>query len=169
MTFLDPLLAAPLAIQIHACGAVVAIALLPFALLRRRRDIWHNTAGYFWVITMAIVAVSSFFIHGFAIVGPFGPIHLISIYVLVGLWRAISAARRGRIAEHRGHMVGIAIGGLGVAGSLSFLPDRLMARMVFEGLGYWGVAVAAIIALLAIFLTSRHPALRPIGANRAGR
>ena len=42
---------------------------------------------------MVIVAFSGFFIHVLKLVGPFSPIHLLSVLTLTSLWYAIRAAR----------------------------------------------------------------------------
>ena len=44
---------------------------------------------------------------------------------------AVYAARRHRVASHRRTMTGLFVGGLLVAGGLTFLPGRLMWRVVF--------------------------------------
>lgn len=98
---LDPLLNAPTHLQVHAGAAMLAICIGPFSIYRRRRDIWHKTLGYIWVMAMAIVALSSFFIHSFAVIGPFSPLHGLAVLTLWSLWRGISSARAGQIAVHR--------------------------------------------------------------------
>ena len=65
----------------------------------------HRTLGYIWVGLMAIVAFSGFFIHVLKLVGPFSPIHLLSVLTLASLWYAIGAVRRGDIKRHRQTMV----------------------------------------------------------------
>ncbi len=148
MTIFEPLFNASLAVQLHVAGVVVAIAFLPFTLWRRRRDRLHKACGYVWIMAMALAAISSFFLSGLAVIGPFGPIHLISVYVIGGLIAGLRAALSGRIAAHRAHMQGLAFGGLGVAGVLSFMPNRLMAEIAFptaQGLGF-GVVVVVFLA-----------------------
>ena len=44
---------------------------------------------------------------------------------------AFYAARRHKVADHRRAMTGMFVGGLLVAGSLAFLPGRMMWTMVF--------------------------------------
>ena len=163
MTVLAPLFNAPLAVQLHVAGVGLAILLLPLTLWRRRRDRVHRMAGYAWVGAMGLAALSSFFIHGLALVGPFGPIHLISVYVLWGLFMGVRAAIRGQQTTHRDHMRGLAFGGLGVAGMLSFLPGRMMNDMVFgpHGTeGFWALAAIAVLVLV-------RRGVRGKGANRS--
>jgi len=63
--------------------------------------------------------------------GRFSFIHLISVFVLVMLPVAVWQARTGRISGHRRSMQGIFLGGLVIAGALTFVPPRIMGRMIF--------------------------------------
>jgi uncharacterized membrane protein len=80
---------------------------------------------------MAIVAVSSFWIHEIRLLGPWSPIHLLSIMVLGLLPVAVVAARRHNVSRHRKTMIGIFTGGLVIAGLFTFLPGRIMHAVVF--------------------------------------
>jgi uncharacterized membrane protein len=126
-----PLFQADLAVQIHALSAIEAIVLTPFALFRRRRDRIHKIAGYAWSTNMLIAAFSSFFISGFGLIGPFGPIHALSLLVLFNVVWAIRAIRRRDIRAHEAIMKQTAFWGLGVAGGLTFVPGRLMHDVIF--------------------------------------
>ena len=101
---------------------------------------------------MAVTASSTFFIHEIKLIGDFSPIHLLSIYVLFGSWQAIAAARRHDIPAHRGHVAGMYLGGIVVAGVFTLLPGRLMHVSLFLELSIWQATVMA--ALLAVLLTS---------------
>ena len=57
--------AAPI-VQTHIGSAVFAVGVGPLAVFRRRRDGWHKLLGYFWVMAIATLAVTSFFITGCA-------------------------------------------------------------------------------------------------------
>ena len=91
----------------------------------------HRTIGWIWVLLMAAVAVSSFWIHQLRLVGPWSPIHLLSIFALVvlpiGVWRA----HRHRVADHRRIMISLFAGALVVAGLSTLLPGRIMYAVVF--------------------------------------
>ena len=63
--------------------------------------------------------------------GAFSLIHILSAWTLLVLPMAVYAARRGDIARHRGRMTGLFIGGLLIAGTLAFMPGRLMWRLFF--------------------------------------
>ena len=125
MTLL-PLIHAPLAVQCHVLCAICAIVLGPVALLRRSRDHWHRRAGYAWVIAMFGTATSSFLISETPMVGPFGPIHMLSVFTLYGLWQGVRAARARDVVAHQGHMKNLYFWAMGIAGLFTFLPGRRM-------------------------------------------
>lgn len=127
---LAPLINAPLAIQIHATAALSLIPLTALQFWRPKRGPSHRTIGWVWVVLMAVTAVSSFWIHNLRLIGPFSPIHILSVITLVNLVLGIRARRAGRIMAHRGHMIGIAAGWAG-AGLFTLLPGRIMFQTVF--------------------------------------
>ncbi len=143
-----PLLDAPFPIQLHVGAAVLAILLLPWTLFRRRKDRVHRVCGYLWVTAMVTTALSSFFINEARMVGPFSAIHLISVYVLIGLWQAVRAAIRRDTQAHQAGMRGIAFGGLGVAGALTLIPGRRMGEMLFGPYSEEGFFVVLAVAVL---------------------
>ena len=95
---LAPLLAATPVIQAHAYAALLAAGLSLHQFFARPGTLTHKALGYVWVAAMATAAASSFFIHSIRSVGPFSAIHLLSIFVLVNLTRAVLAARADRTA-----------------------------------------------------------------------
>ncbi len=151
MTSLEPLLNAPLHIQLHVAGALPALLLAPVVLWRRRRDRLHKIAGYVWVVAMALTAISSFWISGFGIIGPFSPIHLLSILTLTGLFFGIRAAIAGRHGIHRKTMTNISWGLL-TAGVLNFLPGRMTNRILLDGAGWEGFAMVVVAVGVGILL-----------------
>ena len=159
---LDPFLNAPLSLQLHAGAAMLAIAIGPIPIYRRKRDIWHKTFGYVWVLAMAVVALSSFFIHSFAVIGPFSPLHGLAVLTMWSLWRGITAARAGRISVHRATFRGLYWYGLLIAGLANFLPDRRINQAVFGGQDQfgWFVIVAGAMALIGYAVWGR---LQPVG------
>ena len=83
------------------------------------------------MLSMLVVAVSSFLIHQLRVWGPFSPIHLLSIFTLVTLPIAVMHARRGRVAKHQWAMLSLFVGGLVIAGAFTFVPGRIMHAVVF--------------------------------------
>lgn len=127
---LAPLINASPAIQLHAVAALALIPLTVLQFWRPKRGLSHRTIGWAWVVLMLVTAISSFWIHSIRLVGPFSPIHILSVITLVSLVLGIRARRQGRIMAHRGHMVGIAIG-WAAAGLFTLLPGRVMYQVVF--------------------------------------
>jgi uncharacterized membrane protein len=91
----------------------------------------HRTVGWIWSLLMLTVAISSFWIHEISLVGPWSPIHLLSIFVLItvplGVWRA----HRHRLADHRRIMISVFSGALVIAGLFTLMPGRIMHAVVF--------------------------------------
>ncbi|AKS46723.1 Uncharacterized membrane protein [Octadecabacter temperatus] len=151
---LEPLLSAPLPIQIHAASAMFAIVLGPFPLYRKRGDMVHKVVGYLWVVAMVGATLSSFFIYSFAIIGPFSPLHGLAILALWSLWRGISFARAKNIPAHRATFRSLYWTGLMIAGLANFLPDRRINEAVFNGqdeLGFIVIAVGSVVILAIVF------------------
>lgn len=123
----------PPAIALHLVAALLALGLGPVAIYRRRRDRLHKVAGYAWVSSMAVLAGGSFWIEAgiLPLLAGFGPIHLLSVFVLVVLARGVAAARRGDIRRHRAEMHSLYWTGLWVAGLFTLLPGRILNRLVF--------------------------------------
>jgi uncharacterized membrane protein len=83
------------------------------------------------VALMATVALSSFWIHQMRMVGPFGPIHLLSIFVLIMLPLAVWKAHRHQVGTHRRIMIYMFLGALVIAGLFTLMPGRIMNALVF--------------------------------------
>ncbi|GLR88051.1 DUF2306 domain-containing protein [Bradyrhizobium iriomotense] len=128
---LAPLLNAAPAIPLHAFAAMAAFVLGVVQLAAPKGTLPHRTIGWIWVALMAIVAASSFWIHQIRLVGPFGPIHLLSIFTLVMLPLAVWRAHTHRVADHRRIMILMFIGALVVAGLFTLLPGRIMHHVIF--------------------------------------
>jgi uncharacterized membrane protein len=123
---LAPLLNASPMIQVHAVAAMGAFALGLVQFAAPKGTLPHRTIGWIWVALMTTIAVSSFWIHQIRIVGPFSPIHLLSILTLVALPLAVFAAHRHEVDRHRKAMISIFLGALIVAGAFTFVPGRIM-------------------------------------------
>ncbi len=166
MTTLTPLLEAPLAVQLHVIGAIEALCLTPFVLLRRRRDRLHRWLGYAWVTNLAMAALTSFMIMELRVIGPFSPIHILSALTLIWLWQAITAIRNKNRRRHEGLLRHTAFWSVGVAGVLSFLPGRMMHDMFLAdggGVLFWVMAGVALVlwAWFGLGLGHRRRALNP--------
>tara|TARA_R110002051_G_scaffold115308_1_gene188378 strand:- start:1169 stop:1801 length:633 start_codon:yes stop_codon:yes gene_type:complete len=124
------LLAQPLTVQLHIAAALTALLIGLVLLAGTKGNTLHRTLGWIWVVAMMTTAVSSFFIRTIN-PGALSWIHLISGWTVIALPMAVHAARRHRVAAHRQGMTGLFVGGLLIAGALTFLPGRLMWRVVF--------------------------------------
>ena len=122
--------AQPLVIQLHILAALGMVA-LGGLILSLRKGVWrHRIAGWIWTVLMMITAGSSLFIVGInGDVWSF--VHLLSGWTLVSLPAAVYAARKRRVEIHRRAMTGLFVGGALVAGGFSFVPGRLMWRLLF--------------------------------------
>jgi len=115
MTF-EPLINAPFAIQFHVATVLPAAVLGAILLARPKGTPAHRLLGKIWLVLMVMTSFSTFFIHGINMIGGFSPIHLLSVYVILGSVRAIQTARQHNIRAHRAHVAGMYFGGIVVAG-----------------------------------------------------
>ena len=128
---LAPLLNANAAIQIHVSAVMIAIILTPIQLILQRGSNTHRFVGRIWMLAFALTALSSFFIHTIRMVGPFSPLHILSIVALGSLLNAYRAARRGDVENHRWtilSLIGFALFGAGI---FTLLPGRIMHHVLF--------------------------------------
>jgi uncharacterized membrane protein len=128
---LAPLLDAAPQIPLHAFAAMAAFVLGLIQFAAPKGTLPHRTIGWIWVALMAVVAVSSFWIHQIRLVGPFSPIHLLSIFTLVMLPLGVWRAHRHQVVDHRRIMVLTFTGALVIAGLFTLLPGRIMHAVVF--------------------------------------
>lgn len=128
---LEPLLNASLAVRLHAFPAIAAFALGAYQLAARKGTAPHRALGWIWVGLMALVALSSFFIHTICSFGPFSIIHLLSVVTLVALPIGVWRARKRQIQGHRRAMQLLFAGALVLAGVFTFMPGRIMHDVVF--------------------------------------
>lgn len=158
-----PLFNAPFAVLFHVATVVPAALIGAWLLAGPKGTRLHRLLGRVWIGLMAATSLSTFFIHEIRLVGDFSPIHLISVYVLVGCVLAVRAARRGNIAAHRGHVGGMYLGGIVIAGAFTFVPGRIMheSLLALGGTGAFSLALAALLA--AAFVGAGTLAIRNMG------
>jgi uncharacterized membrane protein len=128
---LAPLLDAAPAIPVHAFAAMTAFVLGLVQFAAPKGTLPHRTVGWIWVGLMASVAISSFWIHQLRVVGPWSPIHLLSIFTLVMLPLGVWRAHAHRVVDHRRIMISMFAGALVVAGLFTLMPGRIMHTVVF--------------------------------------
>ncbi|WP_174291764.1 hypothetical protein [Sphingomonas bacterium] len=120
----------PALIWAHLLTIIVALALTPVILLRRRGDRRHRTLGQIWVAAMIATAVLSLFVHESG-PGRFSVIHIISVWVLIQVPLIWWTARTHRVVRHRRGVRGLVIGSLLIAGFFTFPFDRLLGHWLF--------------------------------------
>lgn len=128
---LAPLLDAAPAIPLHAFAAMAAFVLGIVQIAAPKGTLPHRALGWLWVVLMLVVALSSFWIHEIRLVGPWSPIHLLSIFALAMLVLGVMAARAHNVRRHRITMASIFFGALVIAGLFTFMPGRIMHAVVF--------------------------------------
>jgi uncharacterized membrane protein len=126
-----PLLDAAPAIPLHAFAAMTALVLGVVQLAAPKGTLPHRTIGWIWVSLMLAVAVSSFWIHQIRLVGPWSPIHLLSILVLVSVPLGVWRAHRHEVRDHRLIMISVFSGALVIAGLFTLAPGRIMHAVAF--------------------------------------
>jgi uncharacterized membrane protein len=135
MNRLQPLLQASPAIQIHVFAAVIALGLGTWQFLARKGTFPHRVVGWIWIVLLASICLSSFFIPGSIFIGPISVFHALSVYTLWSLFMGAKAARNGEVADHKSYMTWIfglsivlsAVIAIGSSGSVLnevFFPQR---------------------------------------------
>lgn len=118
------------AIQIHLATVLAAFALATVQLVGPKGSTAHRVLGWTLSILLLFTAVASLFIHD-----PrgnlFNPFQVFSIWTLIAVPWALISARRHNVRRHAAIMTGFYMGGLVIAGLLTFLPGRLMWRVFF--------------------------------------
>jgi uncharacterized membrane protein len=130
---LAPLTNAPLVVQLHAYAAIAAFVLGIVQLARAKGTAPHRVLGYLWVALMVTVSVSAFWIQEIRLWGRWSPIHLLAIFTLVMLPLGVYRAHMHNVTAHKYTMIGIFTGALVVAGLFTFVPGRIVYRVLFEG------------------------------------
>ncbi|MCY4050324.1 MAG: DUF2306 domain-containing protein [Gammaproteobacteria bacterium] len=129
---LEPLWQSGPVIATHAIFAIIALFTGIVQLALPKGTLIHRGIGTIWVILMASVAITGFWINELRHFGPFSWIHLLSILTLIVLARSILLVRSGRIKDHRNSMVALFFLGLVLTGGFTLLPGRVM-HAVFLG------------------------------------
>ena len=127
----EPILHAPAAMKIHLAAVVPALAIGTWQIFFSVKGApSHRVLGFAYLLLMTIAAIAAFFIRSLGR-GSLTPIHLFIPLTFFGVAAAIFEVRRGRIEGHRRAMLGLYFGGLLLAGTLAFMPGRIMHRVFF--------------------------------------
>jgi len=120
-------------IPLHALAALLAVILGGIQLAMKKGTRLHKALGWIWTVIMAIVAITSFFIHEIKLWGQYSPIHLLSLWTLISLGLAIYFAKIGKIKRHKQVMVALYGFGLILTGFFTMMPGRVMHQIIFGG------------------------------------
>jgi uncharacterized membrane protein len=123
-----------MAFTLHLYTSFFALGLGAILLLAPKGTGPHRLMGVLWVLAIALSALSSFWLGGgtLPLVGHLGPIHLLSLWMLVALTIAMRAIFKGRGAQHRRWMRGAYLGLVG-----AFVGTLAPGRWVAAQLGLW--------------------------------
>ncbi len=144
---LQPYLQSDLIVQLHVICAVIALAIGPFALWRKRRDRLHKVLGYVWVSGMGGAALLALAIPSNVFAFWLGPIHLFSAYALWGIYVSMRAIFQRNIKLHKQVMEAMYVRGLCLAGAFNFLPGRATQEALIPNAPEIGfVIIAAVCA-----------------------
>lgn len=117
---------------VHVVSMLGATVLGGWLLVGRKGRAAHRVGGWAWVGLMATAAVSSLFIRStLPGLGGFGPIHLLTLMVMLQLPLGVFLARSHRIERHRRVMRGLHLGGCLAAGAFTLLPGRFLGQMLW--------------------------------------
>jgi uncharacterized membrane protein len=118
-------------IPTHAYAAFLAVILGGIQLSRAKGTSSHKYLGYSWVLLMLWVSVSSFWIKTIKVIGPFSPVHFLSVFTIWLVFEAVRSARKGDIKRHKCIMKLLYVLALIVTGLFTLLPGRTMNAVVF--------------------------------------
>lgn len=106
------------AILIHSVTILLALFISFFIFFRRKGDKFHKLFGWIFVVSMAISAISSFWIQS---KGWFSPIHILSVFTIYWLIRGVLSVRFKNTSWKINHVsnmssafIAILIAGIGV-------------------------------------------------------
>ncbi|MCK5813469.1 MAG: DUF2306 domain-containing protein [Cocleimonas sp.] len=118
----------------HLGTIIPAFLIGTFLLLSQKGNPLHRLFGKIYMVLMLISATITLFMPaqvGPTLLGHFGFIHLFSFLVFYSVPSAFLAIRNGNIAMHRSNMISLYVGGLLIAGALTFVPGRLLHGWFF--------------------------------------
>ena len=123
--------AVPPLVWAHLATIMIALALTPVMLLRRRGDAFHRQLGWVWAVSMFTTAALSFGVHVSNPTG-FSIIHILSVWTVIQVPIIVWSARAHNIVRHRRAVRGMVLGALLIAGFFTFPFDRLLGHWLFS-------------------------------------
>jgi uncharacterized membrane protein len=130
-----PILHAPLPIQVHVAAALLAIILGVIQLILPKGTARHRITGWTFVLFITTVCLSAFLIRNHPVpprIFGLSWLHLLAVFTLFMVWRAVTAIRRGNVQLHRRTMIGLVFGALFFPAIFAFaIPGRIMHQVLF--------------------------------------
>ncbi len=114
---------------LHMSAAFTALGIGTALMIGVKGTTAHRTLGYAWCAAMMFTAISSFWIRGDH--GRLSFIHFLSGWTTLAVPLGIAFIRRRQVRRHARMMTSVFVGGLMIAGALTFLPGRLMFSLFF--------------------------------------
>lgn len=114
---------------VHMSCAFAALGIGTALMVGVKGTAAHRTLGYAWSACMLVTAVSSFWIRTDH--GSLSFIHFLSGWTTIAVPLGIAFVRRRQVRRHARMMTAVFVGGLLIAGLLTFLPGRLMFALFF--------------------------------------
>jgi uncharacterized membrane protein len=127
---LSPLLQASVAVQLHVAAAVLAILLGASQFLGRKGSGPHRVIGWFWVLMLAVLCITSFFIPGTLFIGPVSVFHALSAYTLWALVMGARAAMLGDVESHRSYMTWLYILSVLISAAIAVLGGGVLSEVL---------------------------------------
>jgi len=122
---------APSPITSHAYASLGAILFGGLQLMLPKGTKSHRYIGYTWVGLMLWVSISSFWIQTIKIIGPFSPIHFLSVFTIWTIFEAIRSVRNGDVKRHKHMLKSLYALALILTGLFTRLPGRIMNMVPF--------------------------------------
>ena len=114
----------------HLATIMVAVALTPVMLLRKRGDRLHRQLGTVWVLAMILTALDSFLVRN-ANHGNFSVIHILSAWTLIQVPIIWWSARTHNVRKHRSSVRAMVTGAWLIAGFFTFPFNRMLGQFLF--------------------------------------
>jgi uncharacterized membrane protein len=118
-------------VWLHIATILIALALTPVMLLRRRGDSLHRRLGWVWCAALGGTALISFWVRTIN-PGALSWIHILSAWTLLQVPLIIWSARTRNVKRHRASVRGMVLGALLIAGIFTFPFGRLMGQWLFS-------------------------------------
>ena len=119
---------------LHLATIIPAFLIGCYLLVNRTGTSNHKRLGKIYMVLMLTTAGITLFMPaqlGLTFLGHFGFIHLLSVLTFGAVIGAYLSIRAGNVQAHRANMLGLYIGGIVIAGALTFMPGRLLHTWLF--------------------------------------